>query len=102
MLQSLKVQMKHFVYSLFNLYNLLENPYSRFLVYLSALNLAINRRVTEHAIPSLKNVESFLKEWNIGISDQKQLFLTVANVLKEHKNLAKESFKFLAKYLATF
>ncbi|CAN6574621.1 unnamed protein product [Malus baccata var. baccata] len=87
---------------LFNLYNLLENPYSRFLVYLSALNLAINGKVTEHVIPSFKKVESFLKEWNIGISDQRQLFLAIANVLKEHKNLAKESFKFLTKYLATF
>ncbi|KAM0955348.1 hypothetical protein EV1_023501 [Malus domestica] len=87
---------------LFNLYNLLENPYSRFLVYLSALNLAINGRVTEHVIPSFKNVESFLKEWNIGISDQRQLFLTIANVLKAHKNMTKESFKFLTKYLATF
>ncbi|KAM1954343.1 hypothetical protein ACFX1T_023701 [Malus domestica] len=87
---------------LFNLYNLLENPYSRFLVYLSALNLAINGRVTEHVIPSFKNVESFLKEWNIGISDQRQLFFTIANVLKEHKNMTKESFKFLTKYLATF
>ncbi|KAM0955339.1 hypothetical protein ACFX2A_024235 [Malus domestica] len=102
MLQSLKVQMKHFVNSLFNLYNLLENPYSRFLVYLSALSLAINGRVTEHVIPSFKHVETFLKEWNIGISDQRQSFLTIANVLKEHKNLVKESFKFLAKYLATF
>ncbi|CAN6702356.1 unnamed protein product [Malus baccata var. baccata] len=87
---------------LFNLYNLLENPYCRFLVYLSALNLAINGKVAEHVIPTFKKVESFLKEWNIGISDQRQLFLAIANVLKEHKNLAKESFKFLTKYLATF
>ncbi|VVA32520.1 PREDICTED: eukaryotic translation initiation [Prunus dulcis] len=87
---------------LFNLYNLLENPYSRFFVYLSALNLAINGKVTEHVIPSFKKIESFLKEWNIGVSDQRQLFLTISNVLREHKSLAKESFKFLSKYLATF
>ncbi|BBH00201.1 hypothetical protein Prudu_010127 [Prunus dulcis] len=65
---------------LFNLYNLLENPYSRFFVYLSAQ----------------------WKEWNIGVSDQRQLFLTISNVLREHKSLVKESFKFLSKYLATF
>ncbi|KAM1296881.1 hypothetical protein ACFX2I_023672 [Malus domestica] len=46
---------------LFNLYNLLENPYSWFLVYLSALNLAIHGKVTEHVIPSFKNVESFFE-----------------------------------------
>ncbi|XP_062009768.1 uncharacterized protein LOC133726268 [Rosa rugosa] len=87
---------------LFNLYNLLEDPYSRFAVYLSALNLAINGKVTEHVLPSFKQIDSFLKEWNIGVSDQRVLFLTISNVLKEHKSLAKESFKFLTKYLATF
>ncbi|KAK9924905.1 hypothetical protein M0R45_033246 [Rubus argutus] len=92
----------HFYYSLFNLYNQLEDPYSRFYVYLSSLNLAINGKVTEHALPSFKQMESFLKEWIIGVSDQRQLFLTISNVLKEHKILAKESFKFLTKYLATF
>ncbi|RXI09522.1 hypothetical protein DVH24_006199 [Malus domestica] len=86
-----------------------------------ALNLAIHGKVTEHVIPSFKNVESFLKEWNIGISDQRQLFLTIVNVLKNTKNrgrtwcdgqvpspmsgksrLGKGVFQFLTKYLATF
>ncbi|KAM5581173.1 hypothetical protein ABKV19_010412 [Rosa sericea] len=89
-------------FDLFNLYYLLEDPYSRFSVYLSALNLAINGKVTEHVLPSFKQMDSFLKEWNIGASDQRQLFLTISNVIKEHKSLAKESFKFLTKYLATF
>ncbi|CAN6708448.1 unnamed protein product [Malus baccata var. baccata] len=69
-----------------------------------ALNLAIHGKVTEHVIPSFKNVESFLKEWNM-LCGSRQLFLTIVNVLKEHKKyafLAKESFKFLTKYLATF
>ncbi|XP_024016904.1 eukaryotic translation initiation factor 3 subunit M [Morus notabilis] len=88
---------------LFNLYNLLDNhPYSQFYVYMKALNLAIDGKVTENIIPSFKKIDSFLKEWNIGIVDQRKLFLTVANVLKENKSPAKESFKFLTKYLATF
>ncbi|XP_024186106.1 eukaryotic translation initiation factor 3 subunit M [Rosa chinensis] len=86
---------------LFNLYNLLEDPCSRFSVYLSALNLAINGKVTEHVLPSFKQIDSFLKGWNIGVLDQRQLFLTISNVLKERKSLAKESFKFLTKYMAT-
>lgn len=87
---------------MFNLYNLLENPYSRFCVYMKALNLAVNGKVTEHIIPSFKKIDSFLKEWNLGIVDQRELFLTISNVLKESKSSGKDSFKFLTKYLATF
>ncbi|KAJ4841674.1 hypothetical protein Tsubulata_019426 [Turnera subulata] len=87
---------------LFNLYNLLENPYSRFYVYLKALNLAVSGKVTEHVIPSFKKIDSFLKEWNLEVMDQRELFLSIANVLRESKSSAKETFKFLTKYLATF
>lgn len=52
---------------------------------MKALNLAIDGKVTEHVIPSFTKVESFLKEWNIGIVDQRKLFLAIANVLKENK-----------------
>ncbi|XP_055806185.1 uncharacterized protein LOC129874837 isoform X1 [Solanum dulcamara] len=87
---------------LFNLYNLLENPYSRFFVYMKALNLAINGKVAEHILPSFKKIDSFLKEWNRGVKDQRELFLKISNILKETKSSAKESFKFLIKYLETF
>ncbi|XXG71714.1 hypothetical protein AAC387_Pa07g0978 [Persea americana] len=87
---------------LFNLYNLLETPYSRFFVYTKALNLAAEGKVAENIIPSFKNIDSFLKEWNIGILDQRELFLSIYNILKENKSSAKESFCFLTKYLATF
>ncbi|CAK9185995.1 unnamed protein product [Ilex paraguariensis] len=87
---------------LFNLYNLLENPYSRFFVYMKALNLAVNGKVTENIVPSFKKMDSFLREWNVGIKDQRELFLTISNVLTENKSSAKDSFKFLTKYLATF
>ncbi|GAV83930.1 PCI domain-containing protein [Cephalotus follicularis] len=62
---------------LFNLYNLLENQYSR-------------------------KVDSFLKEWNIEIKDQRALYLSISNVLKENKGSGKDAYKFLTKYLATF
>ncbi|KAK8553186.1 hypothetical protein V6N13_089399 [Hibiscus sabdariffa] len=87
---------------LFNLYNLLEGPDSRFFVYMQALNLALNGKVTDHIVPSFKKIDSFLKEWNVGVKDQRNLFLAVANVLKENKSSGKDSFKFLTKYLATF
>ncbi|CAL5367585.1 unnamed protein product [Camellia sinensis] len=86
----------------FNLYNLLENSYSRFFVYMKALDLAVNGKVTEHIIPSFKKMDNLLTEWNIGVQDQRKLYCTVANILKESKSSARDSFKFLAKYLATF
>ena len=52
---------------------------------MKALNLAIDGKVTEIVVPSFKKVDSFLKEWNIGIVDQRKLFLTISNVLKENK-----------------
>ncbi|XP_072983351.1 uncharacterized protein [Typha latifolia] len=87
---------------LFNLYNLLENPYSRFFVYMKALNLAAAGKVTESIIPSFKKMDSFLHEWAIGKMDQRQLFLTISNILKDNKSTSKDSFDFLNKYLATF
>ncbi|KAJ7971090.1 Eukaryotic translation initiation factor 3 subunit M [Quillaja saponaria] len=87
---------------LFNLYNSLQNPYGRFFVYMKALSLAVNGKVTEYIIPSFKHIDGFLKEWDVGIEEQKELFLAISNILKENKSLAKDSFKFLTKYLATF
>ncbi|KAG9130076.1 hypothetical protein Leryth_012828 [Lithospermum erythrorhizon] len=87
---------------LFNLYNLLDNPYSRFFVYMKALKLAIEAKVPEHVIPSFKSVDSLLREWDLGVKDQRDLFLSISNILKESKGCAKESFRYLTKYLATF
>nr|GMD09473.1 eukaryotic translation initiation factor 3 subunit M-like [Ipomoea batatas] len=90
------------LFSLFNLYNLLADPYSRFLVYKKALNLAISGKATEHVLSSFKKLDNILKEWDLGVEDQRELFLTVSNIMKEHKWYTKESFKFLTRYLATF
>ncbi|GAU29178.1 hypothetical protein TSUD_275970, partial [Trifolium subterraneum] len=87
---------------LITLYNLLKNPYCQFYVYLKALNLAVDGKVTEYIIPSFKKIDSFLKEWKVGVPEQRELFLAISNVLKENKSLSKDSFKFLTNYLATF
>ncbi|KAI3781227.1 hypothetical protein L2E82_11236 [Cichorium intybus] len=68
---------------LFNLYNMLENPSGRFLVYMKALNVAANVNI----IPSFKKIDTLLKEWNLELQDQRQLFLAISNILKEHKSL---------------
>ncbi|KAL0381000.1 UNVERIFIED_CONTAM: Eukaryotic translation initiation factor 3 subunit M [Sesamum angustifolium] len=87
---------------LFNLYNLLKNPYSQFFVYMKALNLAVSGEIAEYVVPSFKKMDNFLREWNLGVKDQRDLFLTVANILKDSKSSAKDSFNFLVKYLETF
>lgn len=71
--------------SLFNLYNLVDHPNARFQVYMKALELAVNGKVTEYIVPSFKKIDSFLKEWNIDIKDQRELFLAIAKVLRENK-----------------
>lgn len=91
-----------FFTSLFNLYNLLENPYSRFFVYMKALNLALDGKVTEHIVPSCKRIDSFLKEWNIEIKDRRELFLAVANVLKENKRYSEQFIHPVMKLMFTF
>ncbi|KAK7266584.1 hypothetical protein RIF29_19233 [Crotalaria pallida] len=87
---------------LINLYNLLETPKCRFDVYMKALKFAVNGKVTEYIIPSFKKIDSFLKDWKIGITEQRELFLTISNILKDNKSTAKDSFKFLTNFLATF
>ncbi|XP_074272909.1 uncharacterized protein LOC141596609 [Silene latifolia] len=87
---------------LFNLYNLLEDGYSRYYVYLKALQLSASGKVTEQVIPSLKKIDSFLKEWSVSVQDQRELYLTIFNILRESKSSGKESYNFVAKYLATF
>ncbi|KAM7280204.1 hypothetical protein ACFE04_007338 [Oxalis oulophora] len=87
---------------LFNLYNLLENSNSKFDVYMKALSLALNGKASELIAPSFKKIDSFLKEWKVGVKEQRELYLGIANVLKETKNGQKDAFNFLTKYLATF
>lgn len=87
---------------LFNLYNLLVNPYSKFFVYMKALDLASQGKVSDNLIPSFKKIDNFLKDWKIGKLEQRELFLAISNILKDSKSFSKDSFSFLSKYLATF
>jgi translation initiation factor 3 subunit M len=61
---------------------------------LKALNLAVDGKVTEYIIPSFKKIDSFLKEWKIGVAEQRELFLTISNVLKENKRYSIKFFPF--------
>ncbi|KAK7356228.1 hypothetical protein VNO80_15496 [Phaseolus coccineus] len=87
---------------LINLYNLLDTPYCQFYVYMKTLNLAVDGKVTEFIIPSFKKIDYFLKDWKIGIPEQRELFLAISNILKENRSMSKDALKFLTSYLATF
>lgn len=54
-------------------------------MYLQALNLAVNGKVVDHIAPSFMKTDSFLKEWNLGLKDQRDLFLAMSNVARENK-----------------
>lgn len=52
---------------------------------MKALDLAASGKVTESIIQSFKKIDCFLEEWNIGIVDQRNLFLSISNILKDNK-----------------
>jgi len=52
---------------------------------MKVLTLAVDGKVTEYIIPSFKKMDRFLKDWKIGIPEQRELFLTLSNILKENK-----------------
>ncbi|KAG0613019.1 hypothetical protein M758_6G070200 [Ceratodon purpureus] len=87
---------------LFHLYNVLENPYGRFLIFKRVLKLAVAGKATELVIPTFKRMDSFLFEWNISESEKRDIFLSASNILKDQKGYSKDSYTFLVKYLATF
>jgi hypothetical protein len=72
-------------HSLFHLYNMLGNPYGRFLIFKRAVKLAIMGKVTDLIVPSFKRIDAFLREWNIGESDKRDLYLSATNILKDQK-----------------
>lgn len=80
------------LFSLFNLYNLVDHPYARFQVYMKALTLAVEGKVAEYVVPSFEKIDSFLKEWSIDTKDQRQLFLAIANVLRVNKRYCNITF----------
>jgi translation initiation factor 3 subunit M len=54
-------------------------------VYKRALKLAINGKVTELIQPSFKKIDTFLKEWNIGPAEKRELYYGMTNILKDTK-----------------
>lgn len=62
---------------------------------MKALKLAMDGKVIEHIIPSFKKIESFLKEWDLGVQDLRELFLAISTILKEHKRYHEDRYDFL-------
>jgi len=87
---------------LFHLYNVIDHPYGRFLIFKRVIKLAVAGKVTDLIVPSFKRMDAFLQEWNITETDKRDIFLSATNILKDHKGYAKDSYTFLVKYLATF
>jgi len=59
---------------------------------MKTLNLAIDGKVTEFIIPSFKKIDYFLKDWKIGIPEQRELFLAISNILKENRRYSRSEF----------
>ncbi|VAH85606.1 eukaryotic translation initiation factor 3 subunit M-like [Triticum dicoccoides] len=89
---------------LFSLYNLLPSLSGKAMVYRKALELAAaaGKAAADCVVPTFKNIDAFVAYWGIGKPEQRELFLAVTRILKDHKGMTKDYFKFLNKYLATF
>ena len=61
---------------------------------MKALLLALAGKGVDHIIPSFKKIDSFLKEWELGVQDQRELFFAIAKVLKEHKRYNDDRYSF--------
>lgn len=71
--------------SLFHLYNVIDHPYGRFLIFKRVIKLAVAGKVTDLIVPSFKRMDAFLQEWNITETDKRDIFLSATNILKDHK-----------------
>ncbi|KAF7040478.1 hypothetical protein CFC21_050375 [Triticum aestivum] len=90
---------------LFSLYNLLPSLSGKAMVYRKALEVAAaaaGKAAADCVVPTFKNIDAFVAYWGIGKPEQRELFLAVTRILKDHKGMTKDYFKFLNKYLATF
>uniref|UniRef100_A0A453GR82 PCI domain-containing protein n=1 Tax=Aegilops tauschii subsp. strangulata TaxID=200361 RepID=A0A453GR82_AEGTS len=90
---------------LFSLYNLLPSLSGKAMVYRKALEVAAaaaGKAAADCVVPTFKNIDAFVAYWGIGKPEQRELFLAITRILKDHKGMTKDYFKFLNKYLATF
>eukprot|EP00243_Klebsormidium_subtile_P003068 TRINITY_DN16214_c0_g1_i1.p1 TRINITY_DN16214_c0_g1~~TRINITY_DN16214_c0_g1_i1.p1 ORF type:complete len:415 (+),score=133.81 TRINITY_DN16214_c0_g1_i1:212-1456(+) len=88
---------------LFFVYNQLKHPYGRYAVFVKALEVALEGKAPELVIPTLRKLDTLIKEWAIGGKEQRGLFLLGTQILREGKTKdSKDAFAFLVKYLATF
>jgi translation initiation factor 3 subunit M len=88
---------------LFFVYNQLKHPYGRYTIYAKALGMALEGKVPELVIPTLRKLDALVKEWAIGVKEQRNLYLLATKILREGKTKdSKDAFNFLVKYLSTF
>lgn len=93
--------MSVYICSLFSLYNLLPSSYGKAFVYKKALELATAGKAAEYIIPSFKNIDSFVSEWGIGNLEQRDLYLAITSILKDHKGCdMRDSLRLVIKFLS--
>eukprot|EP01103_Thecamoeba_quadrilineata_P005987 TRINITY_DN15728_c0_g1_i1.p1 TRINITY_DN15728_c0_g1~~TRINITY_DN15728_c0_g1_i1.p1 ORF type:complete len:398 (+),score=70.68 TRINITY_DN15728_c0_g1_i1:40-1233(+) len=84
-----------------NLYNMFDSDsISRYEVFMSILQYALDSTNTEIVIPTFKNVDDWVKTWAANTEQTRKLYKVIYNILQvSNKNLP--SFNALIKYLRT-
>ncbi|KAJ3082698.1 hypothetical protein HK102_001503 [Quaeritorhiza haematococci] len=86
-----------------NLYNYLEaSSLSRYDVYVAILNVAANGDEMDIILPTLPMLDTWIKQWGLGLNQTRQLFLLVSEKLGAAGSFERESYEYLLKYLSTY
>mmetsp|Transcript_32908 Transcript_32908/g.104763 ORF Transcript_32908/g.104763 Transcript_32908/m.104763 type:complete len:287 (-) Transcript_32908:68-928(-) len=87
---------------LFALYNAAAEGKTRYAVFMDILRYARAASIPEVVLPSMKRVEAWAKEWDLGAEESRALFLECSNFMRDYKPSSRSSFDFLLSYLSTF
>lgn len=64
------------------MYNQLKHPYGRYAIYVKALEVALAGKTPELVIPTLRKLDTLIKEWAVGGKEQRGLFLLATQILR--------------------
>lgn len=87
---------------LLSLFNMVEYPAGKYTVFTHVLRYAQSAQVAELLLPSIKKVETWVKDWGLSNDESRAVYLAVANLCSGQSSASKEHLHYLVKYLSTF
>lgn len=92
----LRLKVLQLLYNSFN-----ENFSFRFPTFIAILQFSSQNNLFHHILPYVKFVDQWIKQWDINVSEKRQIYLIIANELKKLKK-DHDSFNHLKKHIYYF